>query len=67
MKQGFAKWNKAEFNKLMSGLIIYGTNEVEYIYEKYFSNSKKSMEDIKAYLTVFFRKYDQIKGVIHNK
>ncbi|EWC76104.1 hypothetical protein C923_03228 [Plasmodium falciparum UGT5.1] len=62
MKQGFAKWNKAEFNKLMSGLIIYGTNEVEYIYEKYFSNSKKSMEDIKAYLTVFFRKYDQIKG-----
>ncbi|SPJ10799.1 chromatin remodeling protein [Plasmodium sp. DRC-Itaito] len=62
MKQGFAKWNKAEFNKLMSGLIIYGTNEVEYIYEKYFSNSKKSMDDIKAYLSVFFRKYDQIKG-----
>ncbi|KYN98686.1 chromatin remodeling protein [Plasmodium gaboni] len=64
MKQGFSKWNKAEFNKLMSGLIIYGTNEVEYIYEKYFSNSKKSMDDIKAYLSVFFRKYDQIKGGI---
>ncbi|CAD2103405.1 chromatin remodeling protein, putative [Plasmodium vinckei] len=64
LKQGFAKWNKAEFNKLMSALIIHGCDNIDYIYEKYFLNSKKSMEDIKSYLKVFFRKYDQVKGGI---
>ncbi|ETB57972.1 hypothetical protein YYC_04746 [Plasmodium yoelii 17X] len=64
LKQGFAKWNKAEFNKLMSALIIHGCDNLDYIYEKYFLNSKKSMEDIKSYLKVFFRKYDQVKGGI---
>ncbi|SBT71148.1 chromatin remodeling protein, putative [Plasmodium malariae] len=64
LKEGFSKWNKAEYNKLMNGLIIYGCDEIEYIYEKYFRNSKKSMEDIRAYLRVFFRKYNQVKGGI---
>ncbi|KJP86827.1 hypothetical protein AK88_03534 [Plasmodium fragile] len=62
LKEGFAKWNKAEFNKLMSGLIIYGSDDIEFIQEKYFGNSKKTLEDIRAYLRVFFRKYNQVKG-----
>ncbi|ANQ08079.1 Uncharacterized protein PCOAH_00023630 [Plasmodium coatneyi] len=62
LKEGFAKWNKAEFNKLMSGLIIYGSDDIEFIQEKYFGNSKKTLEDIRAYLRVFFRRYNQVKG-----
>ncbi|KMZ99736.1 helicase [Plasmodium vivax North Korean] len=62
LKEGFAKWNKAEYNKLMSGLIVYGSDEIEFIHEKYFGNSKKTLEDIRAYLRVFFRRYNQVKG-----
>ncbi|GAB66326.1 helicase [Plasmodium cynomolgi strain B] len=62
LKEGFAKWNKAEFNKLMSGLIDYGSEDIEFIHEKYFGNSKKTLEDIRAYLRVFFRRYNQVKG-----
>ncbi|SBS83274.1 chromatin remodeling protein, putative [Plasmodium ovale curtisi] len=62
LNQGFSKWNKAEFNKLMNGLIIYGSEDIDFIYEKYFGNSKKTLEEIKAYLRVFFRKYHEVKG-----
>ncbi|EUD65507.1 adenosinetriphosphatase [Plasmodium inui San Antonio 1] len=62
LKEGFPLWNKAEFNKLMTGLILYGSEDIEFIHEKYFGNSKKTLEDILAYLRVFFRRYNEVKG-----
>lgn len=62
INEGFTNWNKAEYNKLTTGLILCGSENIEEVHRQYFANTRKTIEEVRAYVEAFFLKYDRVKG-----
>ncbi|CDJ45367.1 chromatin remodelling complex protein SNF2L, putative, partial [Eimeria tenella] len=62
LSEGFLNWNRTEFTKFVSGLIQFGRDRLEEAWQMHFSNSNKTVEDLRKYAAVFFQRYSEIEG-----
>ncbi|KAK2625213.1 hypothetical protein QTJ16_005582 [Diplocarpon rosae] len=56
-QQGFAEWNRRDFQQFINGSAKYGRNDFDAIADEVDS---KSAEEIKAYAKVFWQRYTEI-------
>ncbi|CDI77734.1 chromatin remodelling complex protein SNF2L, putative [Eimeria acervulina] len=62
LSEGFLNWNRTEFTKFISALIHLGRDRLEEAWQLHFSSSNKTVEDLRKYADVFFKRYTEIEG-----